>query len=138
MVHPINRYIRRLTLTWFFILLIGRKSGALPTPIFVLVVDSYIQHIVLATEETTVTQQVSHRPIDMKCQSRPWLQRGVKINGSHHGDSPLLKPTGIQIATKSMPDPINREHRKLIDVKTMSLGTNYSLYCLECCQYIRL
>ena len=27
------------------------------------VVDSYIQRIVLATEETTVTQQVSHRPI---------------------------------------------------------------------------
>ena len=34
----------------------------------VVVVDSHIQRIVLATEETTVTQQVSHRPI--KCQSR--------------------------------------------------------------------
>ena len=32
------------------------------------VVDSHIQLFVLATEETTVTQQVSHRPI--KCQSR--------------------------------------------------------------------
>ena len=32
-----------------------------------LVVNSYIQRIVLATEETTMTQQVSHRPI--KCQS---------------------------------------------------------------------
>ena len=67
--------------------------------IVVVVVDSHIQRIVLATEETTVTQQVSHRPI--KCQSRLWSQRGTKVNGSHHGDNPLLRPTGIQIATKS-------------------------------------
>ena len=53
-------------------------------------------HIVLATEETTVTQ---HRPI--KCQSRLWPQRGTKVNGSHHGDHPLLRPTGIRTATKS-------------------------------------
>ena len=46
-----------------------------------------------------VTQQVSHRPI--KYQSRLWSQRGTKVNGSHHGDNPLLRPTGIQIATKS-------------------------------------
>ena len=66
----------------------------------VVVVDSHIQRIVLATEETTVTQQVSHRPI--KYQSRLWPQRGTKANGSHHGDNPLLRPTvGIQIATKS-------------------------------------
>ena len=63
------------------------------------VVDSHIQRIVLASEETTVTQQVSHRPI--KCQSRLWSQRGTRVNGSHHGDNPLLRPTGIQIATKS-------------------------------------
>ena len=46
-----------------------------------------------------MTQQVSPRPI--KCQSRLWSQRGTKVNGSHHGDNPLLRPTGIQIATKS-------------------------------------
>ena len=69
------------------------------TLVVVVVVDSHIQRIVLATEETTVTQQVSHRPI--KCQSRLWSQRGTKVNGSHHGDNPLLRPTGIQIATKS-------------------------------------
>ena len=40
--------------------------------VVVVVVDSHIQRIVLATEETTVTQQVSHRPI--KCQSRLWSQ----------------------------------------------------------------
>ena len=66
--------------------------------VVVVVVDSHIQRV-LATEETTVTQQVSHRPI--KCQSRLWSQRGTKVNGSHHGDNPLLRPTGIQIATKS-------------------------------------
>ena len=67
--------------------------------VVVVVVDSHIQRIVLANEETTVTQQVSHRTI--KCQSRLWSQRGTKVNGSHHGDNPLLRPTGIQIATKS-------------------------------------
>ena len=67
--------------------------------VVVVVVDSHIQRIILATEETTVTQQVSHRPI--KRQSRLWSQRGTKVNGSHHGDNPLLRPTGIQIATKS-------------------------------------
>ena len=37
------------------------------------------------------------------CQSGTWSQRGtkVKVNGSHHGDNPLLRLTGIQIATKS-------------------------------------
>ena len=67
--------------------------------VVVVVVDSHIQRVVLATEETTVTSQVSRRPI--KCQSRLWSQRGTKINRSHHGDNPLLRPTGIQIATKS-------------------------------------
>ena len=67
--------------------------------VIVVVVDSHIQRIVLATEKTTVTQQVSHRPI--KCQSRLWSHRGTKVNGSHRGDNPLLRPTGIQIATES-------------------------------------
>ena len=63
------------------------------------ILDSHIQRVVIATEETTVTQQVSRRPI--KYQSRLWSQRGTKVKGSHHGDNPLLTPTGIQIATKS-------------------------------------
>ena len=67
--------------------------------VVVVVIDSHIQRIVLSTEKTTVTQQVSHRPI--KCQSRClWSQRGTKVNGSHHGDNSLLRPTRIQIATK--------------------------------------
>ena len=75
------------------------QSAVYTVVVVVVVVDSHIQRIVLATEETTVTQQVSHRPI--KRQSRLWSQRGTKVNGSHHGDNPLLRPTGIQIATKS-------------------------------------
>ena len=66
----------------------------------VVVVDSHIQRIVLATEETTVTQQVSHRPI--KCQSRLWSQRGTKVNGSHDGDNPLLRPKGSKSRQKVM------------------------------------
>ena len=77
------------------------KRGRISDRLVVVVVgvDSHIQRIVLATEETMVTQQVSHRPI--KYQSRLWSHRGTKVNGSHHGDNPLLRPTGIQIATKS-------------------------------------
>ena len=67
--------------------------------VVIVVFDSHIQRIVLATGKTTVTQQVSHRSI--KCQFSLWSQRGTKVNGSHHGANPLLRPTGIQIATKS-------------------------------------
>ena len=69
------------------------------TYVIVVVDDSHIQRFVLATEEITVTQLVSHEPV--KCQSRLWSQRGTKVNGSHHGDNPLLRPTGIETATKS-------------------------------------
>ena len=54
------------------------KTGtAMLTLYVVVVVDSHIQRIVLATGESTVTQQVSHRPV--KCQSRLWSQRGTKV-----------------------------------------------------------
>ena len=95
-------------------------------------IDSHIQRIVFATEETTVAQQVSHRPI--KCQSRSWSPRRVMtVNGSHSGESPLLESTGIQFVTKSMLGTTNGEHRKLIGVKTMSLfgyGVQFVLLCL--------
>ena len=79
------------------ITLLGQQYNVGERPTVVLLLLLLIH--TLATEETTVTQQVSHRPI--KCQSRLWSQRGTKVNGSHHGDNPLLRPTGIQIATKS-------------------------------------
>ena len=59
------------------------------------------------------------------CQSGTWLQqRGTNVKGSHHGGNPLLKPTGIQIATKPLLDLTTRQHREFIRVKTMSLGAN--------------
>ena len=67
-----------------------------------------------------------------------WSQRGTKVNGSRPGEDPLLKPRGIQVAIKFLPGPTNREHRKLIGIKTMSLGANYIFYCLERCQYFRI
>ena len=50
----------------------------------------------------TLTNRASTIPSNIRgCQSGTWSQRGTKVNGSHHGDNPLLRPTGIQIATKS-------------------------------------
>ena len=71
---------------------------------------------------STVTQQVSHRPIKRRSRLSLWSRRGAKVNGTHHGDNPLLKPEGIRIATKPIPGPTNREHSKLIGVKAIYLG----------------
>ena len=49
----------------------------------------------------TLTDRASTIPSNIRgCQSGTWSQRGTKVNGSHNGDNPLLRPTGIQIATK--------------------------------------
>ena len=56
-----------------------KVNGSHHGVVVVVAVDSHIQRVVLATEETTVTQQVSHRPI--KCQSRLWSQRGRRSMG---------------------------------------------------------
>ena len=34
----------------------------------------------------------------------------MKVNGLHHSDKPLLRPTRIQIATKSLPRPTNNRN----------------------------
>ena len=50
----------------------------------------------------TLTDRASTIPSNLRgCQSGTWSQIGTKVNGSHHGDNPLLRPTGIQIATKN-------------------------------------
>ena len=50
----------------------------------------------------TLTNRASTIPSNIRgCQSGTRSQRGTKVNGSHHGDNPLLRTTGIQIATKS-------------------------------------
>ena len=50
----------------------------------------------------TLTDRASTIPSNIRgCQSGTWSQRGTKVNGSYHSDNPLLRQTGIQIATKS-------------------------------------
>ena len=54
-------------------------------------------------------------------------------------ESPLLKPTAIQLATKSMLGTTNGEHRKLIGVETMSLfGYKVRFVLLGCCKCFRI
>ena len=49
----------------------------------------------------TLIDRASTTPSNIRgCQSGKWSQRGTKVNGSYHGDNPLLRPTVIQIATK--------------------------------------
>ena len=50
----------------------------------------------------TLTDRASTIPCNIRgCQkSGTWPQGGTQVNGSHHGDNSLLRPTGIQIATK--------------------------------------
>ena len=58
--------------------------------------------VVVVVVVFTLTDRASTIPSNIRgCQSGTWSQRGTKVNGSHHGDNPLLGPTGIQIATKS-------------------------------------
>ena len=70
----------------------------------VVVLHSHIQRVILATEETMVTQQVKSA-IDLSNANPATCghkEVPSKVNGSHRGDNPLLlRPTGIQIATKS-------------------------------------
>ena len=50
----------------------------------------------------TLTDRASTIPSTIHgCQSSTWSQRYTKVNGLHCGDNRLLRPTGIQIATKS-------------------------------------
>ena len=58
-------------------------------------------YVVVVVVVFTLTDRASTIPSNIRgCQSGTWSQRGTKVNGSHHGDNPLLRPTGIQIATK--------------------------------------
>ena len=78
------------------------------------VVDSHIQRVILASEETTATQQVSHRPIKYQSRSLVVTKRYQGQRVTSWCDNPLLRPTEIQTATKSMQGPTNRKHRKRI------------------------
>ena len=53
----------------------------------------------------------------------------MDVNGSHRGDNKLVKQTGIQIATESLPRPSTLKHRTFtICVKMVCLwGASYSV-----------
>ena len=62
----------------------------------------FLYDVVVVVVFFTLTDRASTIPSNIRgCQSGTWSQRGTKVNGSHHGDNPLLGSTGIQIATKS-------------------------------------
>ena len=64
--------------------------------------DFFTSAYVVVVVFFTLTDRASTIPSNIRgCQPGTWSQRGTKVNGSHHGDNPLLRPTGIQIATKS-------------------------------------
>ena len=78
-----------------------QPSQLIHTLLYVTTVHPYI-HVVAVVVVFTLTDRASTIPSNIRgCQSGTWSQRGTKVNGSHHGDNPLLRPTGIQIATKS-------------------------------------
>ena len=67
-----------------------------------MVSNGFANVVVVVVIFTLLTDRASTIPSNTRgCQSDTWSQRGTKVNGSHHGDSPLLRPTRIQIATKS-------------------------------------
>ena len=77
----------------------------------------------------TLTDRASTIPSNIRgCQSGTWSQGGTKINGSHHGDNPLLRPTGIHIATKwlRLYNSNGTEHIKTVH-QTSSLHIESSL-----------
>ena len=101
-------------------------------PYVVVVVDSHIQRIVLATEETTVTQQFSHRPI--KCQFCLWSQRGSKVNGSHRRDKPATQPNRDPNRDSKLCDSTSKsnDHYKKVVVYVAPDGTETpSVYNLK-------
>ena len=54
----------------------------------------YVQDLsgVVALFFTLLTDRASTIPSNIRgCQSGTWSQRGTKVNGSHHGDNPLLR-----------------------------------------------
>ena len=49
----------------------------------------------------TLTDRASTIPSYIRgCQSGTWSQRGTKVNGSHHGDNPLIRQQGSKSRQK--------------------------------------
>ena len=83
-----------------------------------------VRHFVVVVVVFALTDRASTIPSNIRgCQSGTWSQRGTKVNGSHHGDNPLLRPTGIQIATKSYATlQVQQWHRPIIAKRFIKLS----------------
>ena len=95
-VHIRNPVKNKMKSGTFLLCFSSRKTTGIQYSTLVVVV------VVVVVVFFTLTGRASTIPSNIRsCQSGTWSQRGTKVNGSHHGDNPLLRPTGIQIATKS-------------------------------------
>ena len=82
-------------------LIIWSRETAVLSRVSLTIMVHNIWYIVYVVVFFTLTDRASTIPSNIRgCQSGTWSQRGTKVNRSHHGDNPLLRPTGIQIATK--------------------------------------
>ena len=80
-------------------LLLSLELGRCSSDLFSVQQTTY-RIVVVVVVVFTLTDRASTIPSNIRgCQSGTWSQRGTKVNGSHHGDNPLLRPTGIKIAT---------------------------------------
>ena len=94
-----------------FSTLSGTRDGFFASAYNVVVV---VVFFTLTDRASTISSNI-HTYILRGCQSGTWSQRDTKVNRSHRGDNPLLRPTGIQIATKSyFMRPYKRWHRPII------------------------
>ena len=77
------------------------SRGSPPEPLFTNHNNNGVVFVVVVVF-FTLTDWASTIPSNVRGRQSgtTWSQRGIKVNGSHHGDNPLLGPTGIQIATK--------------------------------------
>ena len=95
------------------------------------VVDSHIQRVVLASEETTVTQQVSHRPIKYQSRSLVVTKRYQGQRVTSWCDNPLLRPTEIdpnrnEIHARSN-HPKTSETYRVVCVPTININININI-----------
>ena len=97
------RYWRvHLSMCDFFAMILFRSFVFFVVVCMCVCVGVVVCVVVVVVVFFTFTDRASTIPSNIRgCQSGTWSQRGTKVNGSHHGDNPLLRPTRIQIATKS-------------------------------------
>ena len=73
----------------------------------------YFGRVVVVVVFFTLTDQASTKPSKIRgCQSGTFSQRGTKVNGSHHGDNPLLRQQGSKSRQKVMRQKVMRLYKR--------------------------